>query len=117
MRSFVCAHCQAITKRLEGALPPNFCPHCRKTELFEIPSESEPETGKPETDKLLLDGGARKDIEPRLASAASLVEGKLEGKLEGKPAVSPFVDDERPCDRGETCARFEGKDCPGGRGC
>lgn len=114
MRSFVCAHCQAITRRLEGALEPTFCPHCRKTDLFEITDPADPGT-PPQAD---TGTGANAAVGCGNVTAVRPAYGAtpaLERVLERAP--SPFIDDERPCDRGEPCARFEGKECPGGRGC
>jgi hypothetical protein len=85
MRTFVCQSCQAVTRRIEGALALSVCPFCRGTQVSELNAPGTP-------------------VAP--TAAAEAVE-------------SAALDDEseRPCERGEPCARLSGIDCPGGRGC
>jgi hypothetical protein len=90
MRTFVCQSCQAVTRRIDGALAPSACPFCRGAQLTEL-GAALAEPGQP----------------------AHPVELTPSAEL----AQADDANSERPCERGEPCARLSGKDCLGGRGC
>ena len=80
------------------------------SDLFEIPQTESMEAMPPVTAPVPMASDTA-----TIAGAGAVLAGS--SKPNAPPSPAPFKDDERPCDRGETCARFTGEDCPGGRGC